>query len=297
MLNIEHWELKQMQQLPLEIKILKTKQRINEWYDYWNGDIYISFSGGKDSTVLLHIIRELYPNIPIVFVNTGLEYPEIIEFVKTIDNVTWLKPKMNFKIVIDKYGYPIISKEQSGWIKDHQTGGTQKRRDRINKVSKKWQYLKDAPFKISDECCNKIKKEPIKKYEKETGFKGILGNLASEGNQRERNYLKTGCNSFESKRPLSMPLGFWTDNDILKYLKNNNINYSNIYGDIIEDENGILHTTGEKRTGCIFCMFGVHLEKEPNRFQRMKITHPKLYDYCMNKLELGKILDYINVKY
>lgn len=286
-----------MQQLPLEIKILKTKQRINEWYDYWNGDIYISFSGGKDSTVLLHIIRELYPNIPIVFVNTGLEYPEIIEFVKTIDNVTWLKPKMNFKIVIDKYGYPIISKEQSGWIKDHQTGGTQKRRDRINKVSKKWQYLKDAPFKISDECCNKIKKEPIKKYEKETGFKGILGNLASEGNQRERNYLKTGCNSFESKRPLSMPLGFWTDNDILKYLKNNNINYSNIYGDIIEDENGILHTTGEKRTGCIFCMFGVHLEKEPNRFQRMKITHPKLYDYCMNKLELGKILDYINVKY
>jgi 3'-phosphoadenosine 5'-phosphosulfate sulfotransferase (PAPS reductase)/FAD synthetase len=274
-----------------------TKERIKEWYNYWNGNVYISFSGGKDSTVLLHIVRELYSDVSAVFVNTGLEYPEIRDFVKTIDNVIWLRPKMNFKKVIETYGYPIISKEQAGWIKDYQIGGTQKRRDRIYKVSKKWQYLKDAPFKISDECCNKIKKEPIKKYEKETGQKGILGNLACEGVQRERNYLKTGCNSFESKRPLSMPLGFWTDNDILRYLQNNNILYSEIYGDIIELENGDLTTTKEKRTGCIFCMFGVHLDKEPNRFQRLKQTHSKLYDYCIHKLGLGNVLDYINVKY
>jgi len=286
-----------MQGLPLEAKIIKTKMRIREWYDYWDGQVYISFSGGKDSTVLLHIVRELYPDIPAVFIDTGLEYPEIREFVKTIDNVITIRPKMTFKEVIEKYGYPIISKEQAGWIKDSQIGGTQKRRDRILKVSKKWQYLKDAPFKISDECCNKIKKDPVKKYEKETGLKGILGNLASEGVQRERNYLRTGCNAFDSKRPLSMPLGFWTDNDILKYLKMYNIKYSDVYGDIIESENGDLITTGEKRTGCIFCMFGCHLEKEPNRFQRLKITHPKLYDYCINKLELGKVLDYIKVSH
>lgn len=294
---MEYWQLKQLQGLPLDIKILKSKQRIREWYEHWEGNVYISFSGGKDSTVLLHIVRELYPDVPAVFVDTGLEYPEIREFVKTINNVIWLKPKMTFKEVIEKYGYPVISKEQAGWIKDYQIGGTEKRRNRINKVSKKWQYLKDAPFKISDECCNKIKKDPIKKYEKETKRKGILGNLACEGVQRERNYLRTGCNAFESKRPLSMPLGFWVENDILQYLQNNDINYSSIYGDIIKLEDGNLSTTKERRTGCIFCMFGCHSEKEPNRFQRLKQTHPKLYNYCINKLGLKKVLDYISVKY
>jgi 3'-phosphoadenosine 5'-phosphosulfate sulfotransferase (PAPS reductase)/FAD synthetase len=107
---MEIWQLKQLQSLPLEVKVEKTKKRICEWYEYWDGQVYVSFSGGKDSTVLLHIVRELYPDIPAVFCDTGLEYPEIRDFVKTIDNVIWLKPEMNFKEVIEKYGYPVISK-------------------------------------------------------------------------------------------------------------------------------------------------------------------------------------------
>ena len=103
-------DLQQMQSLPLSAKILMTKRRIREWYDYWDGQVYVSFSGGKDSTVLLHIARELYPDIEAVFVNTGLEYPEIQSFVKTFDNVTILRPKMRFDEVIKTYGYPIISK-------------------------------------------------------------------------------------------------------------------------------------------------------------------------------------------
>ena len=109
-------DLQQMQSLPLSAKILMTKRRIREWYDYWDGQVYVSFSGGKDSTVLLHIARELYPDIEAVFVNTGLEYPEIQSFVKTFDNVTILRPKMRFDEVIKKYGYPIISKEVSECI-------------------------------------------------------------------------------------------------------------------------------------------------------------------------------------
>ena len=93
---MESWELKQMQSLPLEVKILKAQQRIKEWYEAWEGNVYVSFSGGKDSTVLLKLVRELYPDIPGVFLNTGLEYPEIVEFVKTKENITWLKPKMTF---------------------------------------------------------------------------------------------------------------------------------------------------------------------------------------------------------
>ena len=96
-------ELKMRQKLPLEVKILMTKQRIREWIDEFGEDgVYVSFSGGKDSTVLLHLVREINPNIPAVFVDTGLEYPEIREFVKGFENVTWLKPKMTFKEVINK---------------------------------------------------------------------------------------------------------------------------------------------------------------------------------------------------
>ena len=110
-------ELKQFQAMPLPVKIRMTQNRIRAWVDYYGQDgVYVSFSGGKDSTVLLHIVREMYPNIPAVFVDTGLEFPEIRNFVKKFDNVTWLKPKMNFKQVIEKYGYPFISKEVSECI-------------------------------------------------------------------------------------------------------------------------------------------------------------------------------------
>ena len=109
-------DLYQMQSLPLEAKIKMTERRLQDWYDYYEGQVYVSFSGGKDSTVLLHIARRLFPDIKAVFVDTGLEYPEIRDFVKSFDNVDWLKPKMNFRQVIEKYGYPFISKEVSNCV-------------------------------------------------------------------------------------------------------------------------------------------------------------------------------------
>ena len=107
-------DLYQMQALPLSMKIRLTQERIRAWVETYDEDgVYISFSGGKDSTVLLDIARKMYPKIKAVFVDTGLEYPEIRNFVKGFENVDWLKPKMNFKQVIEKYGYPFISKEVS----------------------------------------------------------------------------------------------------------------------------------------------------------------------------------------
>ena len=305
---MEKWQLQQMMTLPLEVKIQKTKQRIREWYDYYDGDVYISFSGGKDSTVLLHLAREVYPDIKAVFVDTGLEYPEVREFVKTIDNVDWIKPKMHFKDIIEKYGFPVISKEQSQFIHQYRTAKSEKtKHTRIHgnkwgmgKISKKWLYMLDAPFKVSDKCCDKMKKEPFKRYEKESGLHPIIGVMASESSKRVQDYLKTGCNAFEAKRPLSKPIAFWNEQDILQYILNNKLNYADCYGDILEKENGELYLSKCDRTGCMFCMYGCHLEGkngELNRFQRMKETHPKLYDYCINKLGCGKVLDYINVPY
>ena len=110
-------DLYQMQSLPLQAKIQMTRRRISEWVDAFGEDgIYVSFSGGKDSTVLLDIVRKDYPDVKAVFVDTGLEYPEIRSFVKGFENVDWIKPKMNFKQVIEKYGYPFISKEVSGCV-------------------------------------------------------------------------------------------------------------------------------------------------------------------------------------
>ena len=111
-------DLAMLQALPLDVKIEKTKRRIKEWYDYWDGQVYVSFSGGKDSTVLLDLVRNVcgYTDVPAVFVDTGLEYPEIRRFVKEVNNVEWLKPKKNFKQVIKDYGYPFISKEVSNAV-------------------------------------------------------------------------------------------------------------------------------------------------------------------------------------
>lgn len=88
-------ELRQWQALPLGVKVLMTKERIRNWVNEYDEDgVYVSFSGGKDSTVLLHIVRSMYPKVKAVFVDTGLEYPEIREFVKTFDNVDWITRKL-----------------------------------------------------------------------------------------------------------------------------------------------------------------------------------------------------------
>lgn len=107
-------ELWIMQAYPLDLKVKKTQLRIRERVDYYGVEnCAVSFSGGKDSTVLLHIVRELYPNMEAVFCNTTLEYPEIQKFAKSFDNVTVISPHLTYAQVIEKYGYPFISKEVS----------------------------------------------------------------------------------------------------------------------------------------------------------------------------------------
>jgi 3'-phosphoadenosine 5'-phosphosulfate sulfotransferase (PAPS reductase)/FAD synthetase len=300
-------ELKLMQNYPLSIKISKTQFRIREFYEYFNGEVYVAFSGGNDSLVMLHIIRSMYPDVKAVFVDTGVEFPEVRKFVKTFDNVIFLKPQKNFSQIITDYGYPIISKDVSNSIrlarkniiegKDtyrvRQFDGSQKG-SRFDKS--KWKFLLDAPFKISEQCCDVLKKKPFKKFEKETGLKGYIGVLASEGGVRLQGYLKTGCNNYRFGN--SKPLGFWTHQDILQYIKIYNLNMCPVYGDLIFDEaRNKLVVTGEPRTGCMGCMFGCHLEKSPNRFERMKISYPHMYNYFIEKLNFKSVLDYINIKY
>ena len=370
--------------------------------------VYVSFSGGKDSTVLLDIARRLYPDIKAVFIDTGLEYPEIRQFVKQFDNVDWLKPRITFRQVIERYGYPFISKEVSEcvygakqflarggyrqfWRKLCGTGEYQKGEVsvRVQQTHGTWQvcaiqrsggqitstenlgdwgsmpvrakilfgimtegnipsgtrsryscerykfFLEEGAPEISSECCKVMKKGPAHAYSRRTGRKPITAQMASESRLRTQQWLKNGCNGFSMKSPVSNPMAFWTEQDVLMYIRNAQDEYDmilrlcnmkarspndkrerkkarkwaschrrfeicSVYGKVVTDdeESGqitlsdlnsgifdtgrpLLHTTECERTGCMFCGYGCHLEKSPNRFEKMKLTHPKQYDYIM----------------
>lgn len=413
-----------MQALPLYLKVKLTKRRIRDWINEYGEDgVYVSFSGGKDSTVLLNLVREDYPRVPAVFCDTGLEYPEVRNFVKKHDNVVWLKPKMTFKQVVEKYGYPMISKEVAECVwgarkyltrvmeeetldrqTDRQTAhwhnfdklfetgnyGDNSRREVLRRLievrveclgesepclessrlktlltqdygktidnfrvqrlmgilpkkgkatketipnkSKKsvyscsrYQFFLDAPFEIGQQCCRIMKKGPMEKYHKETGRKPITGMMASESRLRRQKWLKQGCNAFDAKKPMSMPMSFWFEQDVLEYIYKNKIEIAPVYGDVVVDYEGmgeldgqmrlddlsedfgvfdlerpLYKTTGCDRTGCMFCGFGCHLEKPgEGRFERMKKTHPKQYDYIMRPWSEGglgykEVIDWIN---
>lgn len=280
--------LRQLQSLPLSHKIILTQARIRDWYTHCKGCVYVSFSGGKDSTVLLDIARKMYPHIPAVFVDTGLEFPEIRDFVKTKDNITWIKPRKSFREVILNNGYPVVSKEVSKAVREARLNYNYRllqfngQHRSIN--LKKYKYLTESPFKISEQCCNVLKKNPAKEYERKTGNFPIIATLASESRLRSLAWLNNGCNAYGATRKVSNPMAFWTEQDVLEYLYTNNLPISSVYGDIIRDvvqpdlfnnDQAVYITTGMKHTGCMFCMFGLQHESYPNRFQRMKVTHPK----------------------
>ena len=374
-------DLYQMQSLPLSAKIQMTARRITEWVDRFGEEgVYVSFSGGKDSTVLVDIVRNVckYKDIPLVFVDVPTQYPELKKFAQTFQNLIVLKPKISFSQVCEKYGFPIFSKEISECIADsrkyikiltdrqtdRQTGipfayriadliGIDRRTDKENKAfadlkmgnipseilkapirvkqlfgvkceqfgrmydRSKYLFMLNAPFEVSGQCCNVMKKQPAHQYNKDTGRVPITAQMASESKLRTSQWLQNGCNGFDLKIPTSNPMSFWTEQDVLLYIKENNLPICSVYGDVVTDdeETGqttladfmdmeefelgrpILHTTGCNRTGCVLCGFGCHLEKE-SRFLRLKETHPKfhnlLYILKNNGVTYAEAIDWVN---
>lgn len=340
--TIEH--LRYLQSLPLAVKVEMTKHRIEEFVQEFGTDgVYISFSGGKDSTVLLDISRKLYPNIKAMFIDVPTQYPELKKFVMTFENVDVVKPKISFAQVIEKYGFPIISKEVANcvkgarkydrYIRGQNIGIPKGSKCRLKKLNgelkdskgnysqfnqEKYKFFLEAPFEIDDSCCNIMKKSPAYNYEQETGRKPIIATMASESQLRTSKWLQYGCNAFNAKRPHSNPMSFWTEQDILLYIKENNLPICSVYGEVVIDyetmgqcqnqmsisdfeifdnETALLKTTGCQRTGCVLCGFGCHLEKE-SRFLKLKETHPKfhnlLYFLKNNGITYAEAIDFIN---
>ena len=174
-------------------------------------------------------------------------------------------------------------------------------KDRSMFSCEKYQFFLDAPFEISNACCNVMKKSPAKKYAKETGRYPITAQMASESRLRSQQWLNHGCNGFDMKSPISNPMSFWFEQDVLAYVVENHLKLASQYGRIVADdgeqidgqislsdfgvldlERPLLKTTGLERTGCAFCGYGCHREKRPNRFELIDVvSNPTIRDFCM----------------
>ena len=286
-------DLKRMQAFSLDQKIELDKANIREWYEKWNGNVYVSFSGGKDSTVLLHLVRSVFPDVPAVYSNAGLEYPDIRKHVKQFENIEIVVPKRNFMQVLTEEGYPIISKDVSKKIKyvyrARQKGKRSAAEDAFLGVGTyensmyaciKYKPLLDADFRISDECCMAMKEKPLIEWQKKTQRKPFIGIMASESIRRKNAWIRNGCNVYDSKYPCSKPLSVWTEQNIYEYIKRYDLPLAKPYGEIVHD--GCKYcTTGCDRTGCIFCGYGAHLDKG-RRFKELAKLEPRLYEFCLN---------------
>lgn len=291
----------------LDQKIYHLLEVVDVYYHKFNGEVYVNFSGGKDSTVLKFFIDRWtdmagYPRVKCLFNNTTNEHKEILDFVKTFkDEVTWTRPKMTFAQTLDKYGFPIVSKQTARFISRYKNTKSEQMRQfykhGINKdgsqsafkIAKKWHYLLDEDFKTTDRCCDILKKDPIKKFEKETGLKPINGVMTSESNQRKMRYLKVGgCISWTEGKEICSPLSLFTEDNIWECIDKFKIDICPIYFD--QEINGEI-VKGEKRTGCKMCAFGLHCEdKNDNRFTRLQKREPKLYKSFMDKLGYRDVL-------
>ncbi len=306
---IEKQKMIQRQSLDLESKITMTKQRIKTWLDHWDGEVYLAFSGGKDSTVLKHIIESMGYNIPCVFSNTGLEMPEIVKFARAQKNVVEIRPKKTFDKIWRDEGIPVGSKKVAKMIRVLQEGDNGKnsnmhrlydtgiskdgREGKAWKIPHKWRKFVDSGVAVTDKCCDYLKKEPLDTYAKESKKKRIDGMMAAEGGFRGGLHK---CNDF-GKKPASHPMLFWLESDIFEYIEKHNVDICEVYFDRESKYNGeTVIVPAEKRTGCMFCGFGAHLEKGLNRFQKMSVTHPRQHAIVMDRMGMRKAMEMIDVK-
>jgi len=306
-MKVEPWQLEQRQALPLNAKIKLSAIKIRAFYEAFGGQVYISYSGGKDSEVMLDLVKACYPDVKVVFVDTGTELDTREHALRKADVV--LKPRIPMLQVWEKYGIPFPSKQQAHYIdqvrktksplfkRKLMTGIMKDGRKSVFKISEKWKIILESGIKVSDRCCFYLKKDPVERYNRLTGEVPFIGVMAEEGWMRRLNYFTHGCIDFDKK--VCHPMGFWTEQDVLKYIKSRGLDYCDAYGDIVEQD-GQLVTTNAHRTGCVGCAFGVNMEKEPNRFQRMERDDPKLHNIVLHKWcngDLGKILDLCGIKY
>lgn len=333
-----------MQKLPYEAKLSHAACRIREFYnEIWsryNANVHISV-GGLDSITLLLFIRSLgYDEIPAISVSS-LEDISIQRIHKEL-GVIRIPPSRdkNGKIytkhrILQEFGFPVISKEKAAKIEHLQNptpnnatirhaiitgetgeyGGWQ-----INsrmKLPQKWLELfggyenanegtdyQIPPFLVSSQCCYWLKEKPADDWAKEHNSYPYLGLMACEGGRREKALKMHGCNYYGKSTMRSAPFAIFNRQDILQLALDLNVPVPEIYGTIERKPDGTLYTTKAQRTGCSMCGFGIHIESRPHRFDRLRETNPKAWEYWMKHVCIdskgieygwGRVLNYIGI--
>jgi len=325
-----------MQNLPYEVKVKRAELRAIEFkeeLDQRGLNCHVSV-GGLDSIVLCLFLRKIGIDIPAISVSV-LEDQSIRRVHQELGIITVTPGKSKVK-VLNEDGFPVLSKKIAGRIDtlQHPTERNKTVRNAIMtgecgaqghftknsrmQLPQKWLNLfggmenetygtsyKQAPFLVSNKCCKHLKEDPCDKWAKEHNSKPYLGLMASEGGQREEALIDHGCNYYGKSVIRSAPFAPFLRQDLLQLAIDLKAPVPEIYGTIERRSDGTLCTTGAQRTGCNMCGFGIHLEKRPHRFDRLRERNPKewkfwMYECCTDpktgvKYGWGRVLDYIGV--
>lgn len=327
-----------MQQLPYDVKVRRAEQRAIEFVEEMDKrgfNAHVSV-GGLDSITLLYFLRKIGIDVPAISVSS-LEDKSIQEVHKKLD-IEILKPLKTKVQVLNEVGFPVISKRIAGKIQllQNPTDKNQTVRHAIitgecgeqghfaknsrMQLPKKWLYLfagmanekygtnyKEAPFKVSNDCCYWLKEKPCDDWAKAHSSYPFLGMMASEGGQREEALTDHGCNYYGKTTMRSAPFAPFLRNDLLQLALDLGVDVPEIYGTIERQPSGDLYTTEAQRTGCSMCGFGIHMEARPHRFDRLRERNYKewefyMYDCCTDpdtgeKFGWGRVLDWIGVEW
>lgn len=257
---------------------------------YGEENFYLSFSGGKDSTVLHYLIDEALPNnkIPRVYINTGIEYVEIVKHVKSLkekdDRIEIINSNVDIPQMLKRVGYPFKSKEHSKKLGMYQRNGktyainkylTGKQNDGTDSKficpkSLKYQFTNNFTIKVSEKCCDELKKNITHGYEKNSGRNiAMTGLRTSEGGQRKNHHE---CVVFDNKtgeltkfKPINPCGDEWCD----WYIKERNIKLCKLY----------YPPFNFKRTGCKGCPFAINLQEQLEVMGRLLPAERKQCEY------------------
>ena len=273
--------LRERQAWTLPQKIDHSLGVIEAFASWFEGKVYVSFSGGKDSVVMLSLVELIIPNVQCVFVMTGCESPSVCRFVREQQqhhNIEIIRPEKTLRQVFAEYGFPLVSKKTAHDIECvRRNPYCKSSRNKLwlgnpHHIPERWMYLLNEPYQVSARCCFWLKHQPAYEYHKRTGLNPYIGLLASESYQRTLGYIQQGgCNVFEvsgKNHPRSLPLAIWNDDDVWAYIRDRGLSLPDIY------EQGAI------RTGCMGCGFGAHLNS--SGIDTMQRLWPKWYDMVMN---------------